>query len=76
MRASGKRALQRAEVGFHAVDIEHQARRGRLLLSKETGDFGRHRTLPPSAERPPVKATGGVDETVERTSDQNDCQNA
>jgi hypothetical protein len=75
MRANGK-AFQRAEIGFHAIDIEHQARRRRLMLGNEMGDFGRHRTLPPFHKRPPVQAAGGVDETVERTSDQNDCQNA
>jgi hypothetical protein len=42
------------------------------MLGNEMGDFGRHRTLPPFHKRPPVQAAGGVDETVERTSDQSE----
>jgi hypothetical protein len=42
-----QRILQRAEVGVHAVHVEHQTRRGRLMVSKVTGDLGCHRTWPP-----------------------------
>ena len=38
--------LDRAEIRLHAVKIEHQTRRRRLLLNKEVGDFGCHRTMP------------------------------
>ena len=58
MRASGRAALQGAEIGFHAVHVEHQARRGRLLLSKESGDLRGHRTGPPLAGRPPEQGDG------------------
>ena len=41
-----QRVANRAEIGFHAVDVEHQARRGRLMVGKESGDLGVHRTVP------------------------------
>jgi hypothetical protein len=40
------RSLDRTEIRFHTVKVEHQTRRGRLLLNKEAGDFGCHRTMP------------------------------
>ena len=70
-------ALKCAEIRFHTIHIEHQARRGRLLLSKETGDLGGHRTEPPLAGRPPEPGDGR--ELTKRSNEpatKADCQNA
>ena len=61
---------QRAEILLHAVHVQHQARRRRLLVSKETGDFRSHRAGLPQMKRPPDAGDGRSCETVERTSDQ------
>ena len=63
-------ATQRAEILRHAIDVDDQARRRRLALNQETGDLGGHRAGPPYQNARLRKAAGGVDETVERTSDQ------
>ncbi|MGH7069387.1 MAG: hypothetical protein ACREFO_05170, partial [Acetobacteraceae bacterium] len=70
---------------LQVIEIEHQARRRWLMVVQKMGDLRCHRTGLPakplwagaaSTDARLAKATGGVDETVERTSDQNSCQNA
>ena len=71
-----QRAPQRAEISSTRSTSSTRHGVAGCCCSKESGDFGRHRTGPPLLNARLNKATGGVDETVERTSDQNDCQNA
>ncbi|GBQ10246.1 hypothetical protein AA21291_0365 [Swaminathania salitolerans LMG 21291] len=57
--------------GFHMIDVDDEARSGRLLLGKIADDFRSHESLLPKSAR---RHGRNCCETVERTGDQDEAE--